>query len=1073
VNVKKINLLLIGLFCVNYLFSQDTPTAYPSPEAASLGIVGNIPVSYYTGKMNLSVPLLDLKADNYDMPISLSYNSSGFMPNLVNGWVGQNWTLNAGGVITRVVKGLPDESSQPVEYGFFYTWEHLSDINWYVERATGYPTGGTPRFDAEPDEFYFNVNGLTGKFYMNEQGTFTVISEPGVTVSIYPYENLKAVPNLIGGSTEKTFYGFDIKTMDGITYHFGFSDKLIETSSPGNGAHSAVASSWYLSEIVLAQQSERIQFSYSQKYFDIEKTITDTDNRLEWFSDHGATPCTDDPIGGNISYSFINHIYLKSIESSIYKVNFHTSDMNFHDYFSYAPFTPQHELTHHWQKLDSIVVTSKNPQRQIKKINFEYEIGKRAFLKSVQTLGMPPYQFEYYSENGNGKNPLTIGFDCRSIDHWGYYSGAKARMNNGREPQLLVSEFYFDSYIYHNIYHYPGREVDPDFVQTGMLKKVKYPTDGEKLFEYEPNEYFRYYVLFEEESLIERNVEWAWSEWKHIVLSNYPNGNTVFTPSNPAYLFITVSPHSSVYNVTYTQRFKTDTTPLTLSQILQWVELPENAPDLYYQVDIQYKEFQPSSKALAGGTRIKKITTAENSKTTIQEYKYVKNYSPSNNQNLSSGIVGAIPVYSFGRLLNREDASRDDFKPVVYNWVSRTSSSYTPLNLTQGTNVGYSEVTEITKTENGNTLGYTVYKYSNFDYFPNQVGIPIKPAYPAVHFFYNTDRLAKTDYDIFRGKLLNVTVYSNQNVIVGNTEYKYRTYNREPLNAIRFVYLPKTSCTAKEGSAIGAYDYSILNCSYLMESHLNCSYLMESQTETLYDANGKNPVVMTTNYNYNNYNQVIKSSVANSDGSIIETRYKYPADYNTLPYTDMVNNFNHLLSPVVEKSVYKNNIFVSKEKWDYKDFGNYLPEYYKVQYGTGSLETKVHYVEYDAYSNPLIIADNSGKQTIYLWTHGQFLQAIIQNATKEEVVQNLGNLQLGRNDPPDNEDVDALRPLLPNAQISTFRYMPMIGVVVMTDPRGIVSYYDYDQLNRLKETYYLENNTKKKKQTFNYQYKNN
>ena len=31
------------------------------------------------------------------------------MPAIIPGWVGQNWSLEAGGIITRSVKGLPDE----------------------------------------------------------------------------------------------------------------------------------------------------------------------------------------------------------------------------------------------------------------------------------------------------------------------------------------------------------------------------------------------------------------------------------------------------------------------------------------------------------------------------------------------------------------------------------------------------------------------------------------------------------------------------------------------------------------------------------------------------------------------------------------------------------------------------------------------------------------------------------------------------------------------------------------------------------------------------------------------------
>src|SRR5258706_16205672 len=52
----------------------------PSPEAAGLGQYGNVPISLFTGTPSVSIPLYELKGNNLDLPISLSYNASGFKP---------------------------------------------------------------------------------------------------------------------------------------------------------------------------------------------------------------------------------------------------------------------------------------------------------------------------------------------------------------------------------------------------------------------------------------------------------------------------------------------------------------------------------------------------------------------------------------------------------------------------------------------------------------------------------------------------------------------------------------------------------------------------------------------------------------------------------------------------------------------------------------------------------------------------------------------------------------------------------------------------------------------------------
>src|SRR6186713_262385 len=79
--------LFTSLFSGAFLFSkaQESPkiispthiSVPPAPNAASLGKFGDIPVGYYTGTPNISVPIYDLKSSRLSLPISLSYHASG------------------------------------------------------------------------------------------------------------------------------------------------------------------------------------------------------------------------------------------------------------------------------------------------------------------------------------------------------------------------------------------------------------------------------------------------------------------------------------------------------------------------------------------------------------------------------------------------------------------------------------------------------------------------------------------------------------------------------------------------------------------------------------------------------------------------------------------------------------------------------------------------------------------------------------------------------------------------------------------------------------------------------------
>ena len=86
------------------------------------------------------------------------------------------------------------------------------------------------------------------------------------------------------------------------------------------------------------------------------------------------------------------------------------------------------------------------------------------------------------------------------------------------------------------------------------------------------------------------------------------------------------------------------------------------------------------------------------------------------------------------------------------------------------------------------------------------------------------------------------------------------------------------------------------------------------------------------------------------------------------------------------------------------------------------------------------------------------LAAEIKGATISEVRTAMGGdlvpfMQAGT---PDRAKLVRLRASLPQAQITSYTYQPMTGVTSVTDPCGVVSYYEYDllqRLNRQKDNY--------------------
>ncbi|MBR1928037.1 MAG: hypothetical protein IJ840_09890 [Bacteroidales bacterium] len=87
---------------------------------------GQVSPSLYTGAMSFSLPIFNYRDPYFSIPISLEYHFDGYRPDKHSGMVGYGWSLNCGGVITREVRGFPDE-------GFVY--QDQTRLGWVQTRS--------------------------------------------------------------------------------------------------------------------------------------------------------------------------------------------------------------------------------------------------------------------------------------------------------------------------------------------------------------------------------------------------------------------------------------------------------------------------------------------------------------------------------------------------------------------------------------------------------------------------------------------------------------------------------------------------------------------------------------------------------------------------------------------------------------------------------------------------------------------------------------------------------------------------------------------------------------------------
>lgn len=217
----------------------------PSPTPGSIVNQIDQSVQYYTGALNVSIPLHTLKSRSLELPISLSYNGSGVKVNDLSSWVGLGWSLNAGGVISRVMRGLPDEYTGQIWVGsrfvpskgwldpavrggtgmeiidFFTSTSNnnrANTIEFSNKTGTTVYGGANPQtWDTEPDEFYFNFGKHSGKFIFDKTGAIQILPAQNLRIT----NVITSASELGAGTNSREITSFKVIDEAGIVYTFG------------------------------------------------------------------------------------------------------------------------------------------------------------------------------------------------------------------------------------------------------------------------------------------------------------------------------------------------------------------------------------------------------------------------------------------------------------------------------------------------------------------------------------------------------------------------------------------------------------------------------------------------------------------------------------------------------------------------------------------------------------------------------------------------------------------------------------------------------------------------------------
>lgn len=859
-----------------------------SPNAASLGTYGNTPVSLYTGTPNVSVPIYQIKTSKLDLPISISHHGGGIKVEEIASWVGLGWSLNAGGAITRTVKGIPDEATNGFmnyqELKVQFIIDHFTDPQYETEIKDIIKRAHNGYYDLEPDIYSFNFGNFSGKFYYDQETSkfYTI-----------PRSNL-AIETLSNGE-------FRIKDEEGNNYYFAAKEMTNSGTSfctlgsfapPQNYNYGYITTAWFLTKITNATEKDIITLSYSENYYSY--------TALGASEDYVKTAASYCMVSGSIPEKTANHCLLNisMMGQVLNRIDFSGG------YLKFISETPRSDLQDNNQ-LDRIELYNSN-DALIKSFAFDYGYysGRLALNKVTETsqennlpLTNQKYQFEYNSTT-NGLPDRT----SKAQDHWGFYNGADAN------PHLLPGFAYTSIYTGNTIW-WPGadRKVNESFNQAGTLKKIIYPTGGSSEFIYESNE-------VDDPDLDPRTImnqvhiegdhnggqqtqyesaPFTINEPPNVLNGNNSNGGTFMSfhfeaigncytdCSSPAttcaLLTLKDANTGAVVMGPFTCNRKMFLQNGTYKLSATFQESPGTLYEDFY-FDAKWETIDPAfiHSRLAGGLRIKQIIESDNinpANNIIKNYTYNRP-----NESVSSGLINGAPTtyntnyelrylggYFMGYCVT-QDCS-------IYYIKRNSYSNYPLLNMGAGY-VGYSNVT-VSEGAQAGANGRTEYDYTNVR--------DLLWGYP--HPFMSKEW--------HRGQLVEERQYrkdANSFSIVKSSHTDWHPYSTGS-TSLSYVHANILKTWIEREAVIGecapSYAYQVqeeYKQPFNIEFEISSDYNRNAGgSSTIYDESDPNrKAIQTTTVDNNDLNyQPASIATTTSTGETITEKIKYSLDYNT------------------------------------------------------------------------------------------------------------------------------------------------------------------------------------------------
>ncbi|NAS12391.1 RHS repeat domain-containing protein [Poritiphilus flavus] len=459
-----------------------------SPEAEAFSKYGDTDVSMYSGTPNISIPLHIIEGSEMNFPLSLTYDASGIKVEQLATWVGLSWNLNAGGRITRIANGLPDDY---INGGY----KTINDSR-VVDSIASYLANTSKQFGTEQEvQGYFKFLDSINKNLIDAQPDIYKVSAPGLNTTIVfdtndnnqpkSLDNPRIRIDQVNRSTlgYNQIIGWEITNEDGTKYHFNQTEltKRNGNDTSVNGVISnEYVSSWLLTKIESANRKDLFELEYvSMGYWPQEQlastALRATTTILDFVTYYPESSVAE-RFGGGAGY-FVDQSFLSSIKHNNRVVadlsrgsrddidnngtNARLSDITFYDYAG-STIKSISFLNNSYFNSDA---NNGSPTNYL---------DIRLKLDGLQIKGGDGVVYQNYKFEYDRPDQLPSRSD-KGQDFAGYYNEAS---NSVLYPKYETGNFVFEG---------ADREPNADKAKIGLLKRLMYPTGGYSEFSFEGN----------------------------------------------------------------------------------------------------------------------------------------------------------------------------------------------------------------------------------------------------------------------------------------------------------------------------------------------------------------------------------------------------------------------------------------------------------------------------------------------------------------------------------------------------------------------------------------------------------